>query len=502
MATFTVPAGTILNSDSFFGPLGPADIELVYGTVFTTTDGGEQDVEVGGLADLTTIVGGFQFLFGGTALNTTIQAGFQEILSGLNPDGSSVPGSATNTIINGGEQDVLSGTADTTTINSGGMQVVVGGGTASRTTINQGGHQLVTFSDFGSGVATHTTINGGMQTIYAGTATETTINSGEQDVGSSAQNGGNPVIAETTEIIGGLQLVAGLAENTTIVGGTMEMTASGGTNGTPITFAGIGTLLIDQPVSGTAAFASPLAGVQFGDTVDLAGLPFVTGATAAFTANSLTVTSGTNSETFTLQTLDPNVTGFVTTPDSNGGTDVMAVGSPPFSIPLPPTVPIIWDNLGFGVSIALPAAAVIPIVSLIPNSGTTVIDANGLPNINIVGLFNGFNRLPASAVSGPSGDPSDTLTGADSGRDVFVFAGSFGHNTINHFITKEEGNHDILAFSKAQFGDLATMMKNGDIQQVGADTLITNPLNPADTVKLTGVSALELESHPSNFHFV
>jgi hypothetical protein len=82
------------------------------------------------------------------------------------------------------------------------------------------------------------------------------------------------------------------------------------------------------------------------------------------------------------------------------------------------------------------------------------------------------------------------------------FSGDFGHNTINNFITKPGGNHDILEFSKAQFGDLATMIREGDIQQVGSDTLITNPHNSADTVKLVGISALELESHLSNFHFV
>jgi hypothetical protein len=86
--------------------------------------------------------------------------------------------------------------------------------------------------------------------------------------------------------------------------------------------------------------------------------------------------------------------------------------------------------------------------------------------------------------------------------DTFVFSGNFGQNTIKNFATREGGNHDILEFSKAQFGDLATMIKNGNIQQIGHDTLITDPLNSADTIKLIGVSASELESHPSNFHFV
>jgi hypothetical protein len=111
-------------------------------------------------------------------------------------------------------------------------------------------------------------------------------------------------------------------------------------------------------------------------------------------------------------------------------------------------------------------------------------------------------KTVASSVNDPIGDPSNTLNGADSGKDVFVFSGDFGSNTINSFITKDQGNHDILELSQAQFGDLATMIKNGNIQQFGNDTIITNPLNSADTITLIGVSAADLESHPSNFHFV
>jgi hypothetical protein len=246
------------------------------------------------------------------------------------------------------------------------------------------------------------------------------------------------------------------------------------------------------PVSGSTSFATPLVGVQPNDIIDLTGLPFVpvTGATAVLSGSQLTVTSGSNSETFTLQNLDPSVTGFLAASDNNGGTEVTAVNF----VSLTHTVyKVVAPHLTFTAAPGTPTVA-----TLTSNAGSTFTAGNGASDTAVVSGATSTTSPLSNAV----GDPSNTLNGADSGKDTFVFSGSFGHNTINNFITRDEGNHDILAFSKAQFGDLATMIKAGDIQQVGADTLITNPLNPADTVKLTGISALELESHPSNFHFV
>jgi len=514
MATFTVPANTQIDSDATFGPLGVGDLEQVFGTAINTTiNGGEQDVELNGIANLTTINPfGFQeVLLGGFAEKTTIQGGEQDVEGGgvanfttINGGFQEVFSSAGNTIINGGGvQDVFNtAVVNGTNINIFGEQIIHGGGTAINTTINQGGQQILVSTEIiGGGTANLTTIDGGTQTILAGTAMNTTINSGEQDV--------VPFVvgtAENTQIIGGFQVVGsnGIADNTTIEGGTMHVMAGGVTNGT-ITFAG-GLLVIDQPVSGSTSFATPLVGVQaLVDSIDLTGLPFSTGATAVLSPDrsQLTVTSGNNSETFTLQNLDPSVTGFETAPENpadptHSGTEVMAVE---LSTITKAVAPVVWNNLPRGFDIALKPDGNVHIVSIVPASGTTVTDANGLPNINIVGWDIAMRNV-ASSVSDPIGGASNTLNGADSGKDTFVFFGSFGPNTINNFITRDEGNHDTLELSRAEFGDLATMIKNGNIQQVGPDTLITNPLNPADIVKLAGISASELQSHPSNFVFV
>ena len=507
MATFTVPANTQIDSDATFGPLGVSDLEQVFGTAIDTTiNGGEQDVELNGIANLTTINPfGFQeVLLGGFAEKTTIQGGEQDVEGGgvanfttINGGFQEVFSSAGNTIINGGGvQDVFNtAVVNGTNINIFGEQIIHGGGTAINTTINQGGQQILVSTEIiGGGTANLTTIDGGTQTILAGTAMNTTINSGEQDV--------VPFVAGTadfTEIIGGLQVVGpnGIAENTTIAGGVMEVMAGGGTGGTPINFAGTGKLIVDQPVFGQTSFATPLDGVQQGDFVDLTGLPFVTGATVQLSPDhsQLTVISGDgiDMETFTLGNLNSNVMGFEVGEDLNGGTEIEAVNFNPSSFTKPvvlaPALP--HQTLTF-----VPGTVVF--VDVTANAGSTV----NLPN----GGAGSTVFVNASKLAGPllnaAADPSNTLNGATSGNDTFVFSGSFGHNTINNFIAKDEGNHDTLELSRAEFGDLATMIKNGNIQQVGPDTLITNPLNPADTVKLAGISASELESHPSNFHFV
>ena len=319
-------------------------------------------------------------------------------------------------------------------------------------------------------------------------ATNTTINGGEQDVLVG--------IAENTTIIGGAQVVGsnGIAENTTIEGGIMHVMAGGVTEGN-ITFAGIGMLVIDQPVSSPTSFATPLVGVQPHDTFDLTGLPFAPGATAVLSDSQLTVSSGNDSETFTLQNLNPSVTEFLAASDNNGGTEVTAVDF----LPLPR--PRLTYDIAIAGTVNTVPNGTTAVVDVLANTGTTINTANGAHNTVVTYDIARFTGALANPLSNAVGDPGNTLNGADSGMDTFVFSGDFGQNTINNFIINV-GNHDTLELSHAQFGDLATMIKVGDIQQVGTDTLITNPLNPADTIRLIGISALALESHPSNFHFV
>ena len=50
------------------------------------------------------------------------------------------------------------------------------------------------------------------------------------------------------------------------------------------------------------------------------------------------------------------------------------------------------------------------------------------------------------------GGNGDTLNGANSGKDTFVFMGDFGTNTVKNYIGKANGNFDVIQLSKSDFG--------------------------------------------------
>ncbi|EMN7023252.1 autotransporter outer membrane beta-barrel domain-containing protein, partial [Escherichia coli] len=184
---------------------------------------GWQDVFSGGSATSTTInSGGGQVVSsGGSATSTTINSGGRQHVSG--------GGSATSTTINGGWQSVYnSGSATSTTIN-GGWQSVSSGGSATSTTINSGGWQVV----YSNGSATSTTVNnGGWQNVFSsGSATSTTINSG----GWQHVSGGGSATS-TTINSGGWQVVSsgGSATSTTINGGRQDVFSGGSATSTTI----------------------------------------------------------------------------------------------------------------------------------------------------------------------------------------------------------------------------------------------------------------------------
>ena len=49
------------------------------------------------------------------------------------------------------------------------------------------------------------------------------------------------------------------------------------------------------------------------------------------------------------------------------------------------------------------------------------------------------------------GGNGDTLNGANSGKDTFVFMGEFGTNTVNNYIGKANGNFDVIQLSKSDY---------------------------------------------------
>ena len=57
------------------------------------------------------------------------------------------------------------------------------------------------------------------------------------------------------------------------------------------------------------------------------------------------------------------------------------------------------------------------------------------------------------------GGPRDTLNGANSGKDTFVFAGDFGQNTINNYVGKANGNYDVIQLDHSEFANLAAVQR-------------------------------------------
>jgi probable HAF family extracellular repeat protein/VCBS repeat-containing protein len=97
------------------------------------------------------------------------------------------------------------------------------------------------------------------------------------------------------------------------------------------------------------------------------------------------------------------------------------------------------------------------------------------------------------------GGPGDTLTGAVSGKDTFIFSDGFGANVINNF-RAFGGNHDVIQLDRSQFSDLATIIAN--THQAGANTVIDDPHNSQNSITLTNLSASLLTGNPSNFSLV
>ena len=61
--------------------------------------------------------------------------------------------------------------------------------------------------------------------------------------------------------------------------------------------------------------------------------------------------------------------------------------------------------------------------------------------------LNAANGVGAALVGGNG----DTLNGANSGKDTFVFMGDFGTNTVNNYIGKANGNFDVIQLSKSDY---------------------------------------------------
>ena len=195
-------------------------------------NGGTLDVLSGGLAQDTNISGGsMSVAANSSAQNTTLTAGSM-IVSGTD-SGAKITG-GTQTIENGGKsenavisgrgvQTILSGgTAINAQLKAQATQNILQGATASGTQIGIGGKQTIS----SGGTAINSTLTGGTQFV-SGLAQQTTINGGLQEL----RSGG---VATDTQITrGGIQTVlsGATATNSTFNNGTLRLFSGGTLNG-------------------------------------------------------------------------------------------------------------------------------------------------------------------------------------------------------------------------------------------------------------------------------
>ena len=133
----------------------------------TVNSGGRVTVSSGGTATGTTVnsKGSMTVANGGTAEITTVNTGGKlEVSSG---------GAANDAALHGDMNIVRGGTATGVTVLESGAMTVFSRGTADSTTVNSGGILNVS-----GGTVTDTTVNSmGSMTVYSGTASQTTVNS-------------------------------------------------------------------------------------------------------------------------------------------------------------------------------------------------------------------------------------------------------------------------------------------------------------------------------------
>jgi autotransporter passenger strand-loop-strand repeat protein len=312
------------------------------GTALATAlkDAGYLGVGSGGTAISAAVSGGVTLVVsaGGTALATSagadaaifvtseVQAG--QVVSGL------VIGSRTilevasgglaisTTIAQGGVETVLSGgTARATLVSSSGAFTVLAGGSATETAVSAGAEAAITVA-VESGAVSSGLVADAVTSVYVlsgGVTRDTTILSGGSEVVSSGgtefgtvvRAGGfdtlsgtadAPVVSGFVRVEGGVvsgALVVGsggltadeggsVLSDTTITGSGYVMLADGSAASGGITFAGDATLAIE---GSTMPFAV-LSHFDAGNTLDLIGVPFVSGGTARFEDGALVVSEG------------------------------------------------------------------------------------------------------------------------------------------------------------------------------------------------------------------
>ena len=186
----------------------------------------------------------------------------------------------------------------------------------------------------GQGLGAGIFLQGDQTLTFSEAAGQTTVvsdviadQSGSGGTGSNAGSGKLSIVGPGSVILAAANTYSG---GTMLSGGTLELAASGAAGSGSIAFTGdaAATLRLDNaalPNGGT--FANPIAGFAGAHLLDLAGLPYGPGATAAIFGNTLTVSSNGVTDQFTLLNTDYK-TPFLATAVNDGSGGVLVSATP------------------------------------------------------------------------------------------------------------------------------------------------------------------------------
>jgi autotransporter passenger strand-loop-strand repeat protein len=349
-------------ADAFGGTVQSGGSAAVgYGGVMSGLNdaGGTVSVVSGGTLSSTTVDGGTVSMTGVIAVGTQLTNGATLAVSGAanaSPLGYASCSAVdtfdsgglislgrgavtTGTVLSSANPDVTAeeivGEAATAsgTIVENGLEVVSRGGTVSTTTVDSGGDQIV--ADYG--IAVNDDVLAGA-TVVVSASSVAFDNSGQLDFDELAGttmtfagslSGGGYVDQSgpgTLDLAGTTGNFSGTYD---LVSGTLELASAGAAGSGSIEFvkpsntAEQGTLLIE----GLGDVTNTILGLVSGDTVDLAGLAFVSSGGVSVDGNDVTITQGGISQMLVLPGFATTLQGFTTSelatlPDGTGGTDL------------------------------------------------------------------------------------------------------------------------------------------------------------------------------------
>ena len=148
------------------------------------------------------------------------------------------------------------------------------------------------------------------------------------------------------------------------------------------------------------------------------------------------------------------------------------------------------DSQGSMANSTLTVLVTSPSDTLITGPTNTTIEAGR----GLAVLDAGAGDMTAVAGSGHQwlfGGPGDTLWGANTGKDTFMFAPNFGHETIQTFKSS-----DVIEFPTSLFANFHQI--EDSIQTIGSHTVIT--YDATDAITLTHITSAQLHAH--NFSFI